>query len=427
MRLKGPKPELLAPAGNLDKLKTAFHYGADAVYAGMSDFSLRANAGNFDQDDLVEAVEYTRSIGKKIFLLLNAYFTPDQAENFIHHCEIVEALRPDAVVVSDIGAFHLVKKHAPSVPIHISTQANTTNQYAAEFLQAQGAERIVVARELSIDQIKMISDHTGMEIEAFVHGAMCIAYSGRCLLSSYMTHPALAKRENDKYEHVRSANKGDCSHSCRWDFTITENSRRDHGFPIEQDGEGTSILSSRDICMIDHIPDLVDAGVTSFKIEGRMKSALYVSSIIRAWRQSIDHCYDPSVPYDRELVERELNVVSHREFSTGFFYDSPREVPQVTEGGVYTRSIRLAARVTGLEGGRASLYIYNTIGPGVLLEYIGRGMVTKKIGSFKLFDDNGLPLEKANNGKPAFIEMRDNAGDPVVPVEHDILRMVAEF
>jgi len=247
------KPELLSPAGDIEKLKVAFHFGADAVYAGLTDFSLRAKSKNFNFEEIEEAVNYTHSIQKKIYITLNIYFTPDQTEELINTLKTLNSMKPDGLIISDLGALYLAKLYAPDIPIHISTQANTTNQYAVKQYEELGAKRVVLARELSLNDIKRIKNNTKCELEAFIHGAMCIAYSGRCLLSAYMTHPDLGKRKDIESTEIRSANKGNCSHSCRWEYSLKEKTRGEQEYSIEEDITGTYVFSSKDICMIEII------------------------------------------------------------------------------------------------------------------------------------------------------------------------------
>jgi U32 family peptidase len=422
------KPELLAPAGDFDKLKVAFHFGADAVYAGMKEFSLRANTKNFDDGELEKAIEYTHKLGKKIYLALNIYFTPEQTEGFIEKLKIIDRLKPDGLIISDLGALNLAKKFAPDIPIHISTQANTTNSYAAEMYKNFGASRIILARELSLKDISLIkAEISGLELEAFIHGAMCVAYSGRCLLSAYMTNQGLGTRKNDNFDGFRSANQGDCSHSCRWEYILKEKNRPDQNYEITEDEEGTYILSSKDICMIDHVGDMVKAGISSFKIEGRMKSILYISSIVRAYRQAIDNYFDDKVIYDRKEIDKELNVVSHREFSTGFFYKKPLEDANLTKNPVYRREMRLAGLVEGIKNGRLILKIYNAVRIEDRLEYIGRNMKTVSIGMIKFYDENSFAIPRVVPQKYCEAELFDIEGKQIPAEVFDILRMESDF
>ena len=420
------KPELLAPAGDLEKLKIAFHFGADAVYIGMKDFSLRANSRNFDDNELREAIEFTHSLGKKIYIAFNIYFTPEQTDDIIKALQELEQLAPDGMIISDVGIMLLARQHAPHIPIHVSTQANATNQYAADFYQAQGASRIVLARELSIEQIKLIHQHTNIELEAFIHGAMCISYSGRCLLSTYMTTAGLGRRADDDKTMPRSANKGDCVQPCRWEYILKEKSRPDQNYEISEDEHGTYIMSSRDICMIDHIADLIDAGVCSFKVEGRMKTLLYISAIIASYRAAIDHVCD-GTPLDRQAIDRELNVVSHRDFSTGFFYNSPMQNANINEGTQYNREMRLAAQVVGIHNGRAILKVYNTISTDTVLESVAPNLRITPVGRIELFGKDGSPLDKARHIDDVTAIFYDRDGNIIPTEQFDILRMEAAF
>ncbi|OHD06430.1 MAG: hypothetical protein A2Y34_08930 [Spirochaetes bacterium GWC1_27_15] len=422
------KPELLAPAGDFEKLKVAFHFGADAVYTGLKEFSLRANTKNFDNKEIEDAINYTHNLGKKIYLALNIYFTPDEADTFAEKLKFIETLKPDGIIISDLGALYLAKKYSPSIPIHISTQANTTNQYAVKMYKELGASRVILARELSLSQIELISNEVpDIELETFIHGAMCISYSGRCLISSYMTKDGLGKRLKEEAEEIRSANKGDCSHSCRWEYILKEKTRAEQNYTIEEDDKGTYILSSKDMCMIDNIGDLVKSGIKSFKIEGRMKSILYISSIVRAYRQAIDNYFDKNIPYNRQTIEDELNIVSHREFSTGFFYYSPMKDANITVTPAYKREKRLAAMVEDVKNDRAVLKIYNTINPTSQIEYVGKNMLTIKVGKISLYDKDGNVVEKANHSQYIEADIFTTDGEKINYQQFDILRMESDF
>ncbi len=420
------KVELLAPAGDLDKLKVAFNYGADAVYIGLKSFSLRANSGNFSDDEYIEGLEYAHNLNKKLYIALNIYFTPEQSEELIERLNFLNINRPDGLIVSDLGTIYLIKKTAPEIPIHISTQANTTNGYSAQFYLEAGATRIVLARELSLKQIKAVKDICNIELEAFVHGAMCIAYSGRCLLSSYMTSTSLGSRNTMPDPYPRSANKGDCSHSCRWEYTIKETQRHDQEFPIEEDKYGSYVLSSKDICMIEHIPSMIEAGIDSLKIEGRMKSILYTSSIVRAYRDAIDAYYE-NRPFDRSFIENELNVVSHREFSTGFFFDNPINNPQLTAGGIYSREMRLVGMITKDYDKYHGIKIYNKISENDNLEIISKGTITAPIGRIVFFDKEGKQYHEARHCDERFCIIYDINGKPIELNEYDIIRSYTKF
>ncbi|MCG8569603.1 MAG: U32 family peptidase [Spirochaetes bacterium] len=418
--------ELLSPAGDFEKLKVAFHFGADAVYVGLQSFSLRANSRNFDHDEFLEAVQYTHFLKKKIYAALNIYLMPDQTEEYIKELKFIASSGCDGLIISDLGAMELAKQYAPEIPIHVSTQANTTNQYAALVYEKLGAHRLVMARELSLKQIRQIHDNTRIELEAFIHGAMCISYSGRCLLSAYMTHPDLGLKKGAKSEQVRSANQGDCVHSCRWEFILKEPSRPDQDYTISEDDQGTYILSSQDICMIDHLEKIVDAGITSLKIEGRMKSILYISSIVRAYRNALNHLSNPDIEFNRDLIEKELNMVSHRKFCTGFYFDHPQDKALITDSQMYHRNVRLAALI--VKGGKKNqLKLYNSIKTNDLLELIGPDMKTVPIGKIQLFDENQQLLDIAHHHQQITAIFYDQQGKIIIPQEYDILRMEHQF
>lgn len=318
--------ELLAPAGDLEKLKAAVIYGADAVYFGGEMFSLRAGAGNLTIDEMREGIAFAHERGRRCYLALNIFAHNEDIEPLTAYLRSIRDLELDAFIISDPGVIDLVQEIIPDAEIHLSTQANMTNYRTAGFWNKMGVKRLVLARELTFDEIRGIRDHIpeGMELEAFVHGAMCISYSGRCLLSNFMIE--------------RDANRGMCAHPCRWKYSLVEEKRPGEYYPVEEDERGTYILNSRDLCMIEHIPELVESGIMSAKIEGRMKSVFYVATIVHAYRQAIDayfddpehYCFDPS-------WLSELKKVSHREFTTGFYFDQPTNKDQNYQTSAYTR------------------------------------------------------------------------------------------
>ncbi len=318
--------ELLAPAGDLEKLKAAVIYGADAVYFGGEMFSLRAGAGNLTIDEMREGIAFAHERGRRCYLALNIFAHNEDIEPLTAYLWSIRDLELDAFIISDPGVIDLVQEIIPDAEIHLSTQANMTNYRTAGFWNKMGVKRLVLARELTFDEIRGIRDHIpeGMELEAFVHGAMCISYSGRCLLSNFMIE--------------RDANRGMCAHPCRWKYSLVEEKRPGEYYPVEEDERGTYILNSRDLCMIEHIPELVESGIMSAKIEGRMKSVFYVATIVHAYRQAIDayfddpehYCFDPS-------WLSELKKVSHREFTTGFYFDQPTNKDQNYQTSAYTR------------------------------------------------------------------------------------------
>lgn len=278
------KPELVAPGGDIEKLKTAIEYGADAVYVGGEGFNLRMGATNLTTEEIKEATSWVHERGKKIYVALNIFARNYHVSGIRSYLKRLAEIPIDAVIVSDPGVFLTVREIAPHVPIHLSTQANTTNTKSLEFWHQQGMKRAVLARELTLGEIKEITNNAPIQTEVFVHGAMCMSYSGRCLLSGFMAN--------------RHANLGDCSHSCRWHYVLKEEKRPDETYPIVEDESGTFILSSKDLCMIQHIPELVHAGVTAWKIEGRMKSPYYVAAVTRVYREALDRYFaDPSDTY----------------------------------------------------------------------------------------------------------------------------------
>lgn len=331
------KPELLAPAGDLEKLKAAVLYGADAVYLGGRHFGLRAGAGNFGEEEMAEGVRFAHAEGARVYVTVNIFAHNRDLETLPGYLESIRAAGVDGVIVSDPGVVELVKRLHPDLPIHLSTQANTTNWAAARFWEEQGVARIVLARELSLDEIKEIRERVGVELEIFVHGAMCIAYSGRCLLSNYLTG--------------RDANRGDCAQSCRWRYALMEEKRPGEYLAVEEDGRGTYILGSRDLCLIEYIPELVRAGVDSFKIEGRMKSVNYVAGVVKAYREALDaYLRDPeNYRFDPAWLE-EISKVSHRRYTTGFLFGDPGPSGQHYEGEIYRRSHAFVGLVRDYDG-----------------------------------------------------------------------------
>lgn len=328
------KPELLAPGGSLEKLKTAIMYGADAVYVGGEAFSLRTAAENFSTDELKEGLDFAHNRGKKVYLTANILPHNKDLEAFSEYIDEISPLGFDGILVSDPGMLDIVRSKAPELPIHISTQANNINYGSALFWKNAGASRVVLARELSLEEISQIHEKTdGLELEAFVHGAMCISYSGRCLLSNYMTG--------------RDSNQGSCAHPCRWNYTLMEQTRPGEFFDIYENERGSFIFNSKDLCMIAHIPELVKSGITSFKIEGRVKTEFYVATVVGAYRREIDKYFENPEGYTFDGTElQELLKVSHRPYSTGFFKGKPDSSGQVYTSSSYIRHYDLIGIVT---------------------------------------------------------------------------------
>lgn len=305
------KPELLAPAGNPEKLKMAIIYGADAVYLAGPRYGLRAGAGNFTFEEMKDGIRFAHDRNRKVYVTMNILPHNEDFEGMEEYIRRVSDMGADALIVSDLGVLSAVKEVNPEIPVHISTQANVTNFKCAMMYKELGASRIIVARELSLEELSLIHRKVpDIELEAFVHGSMCISYSGRCLLSSFMCG--------------RDANRGDCAQSCRWKYYLMEEKRPGEYFPIVEDERGTFILNSKDLCMIEHIPEMISAGIASFKIEGRMKSSFYVSTVVRAYRMALDaYMNDPENYVFRQEWLEEVSKVSHRSFTTGFFFNKP--------------------------------------------------------------------------------------------------------
>lgn len=345
--------ELLSPAGNRERLEYALAYGADAVYMAGSRFSLRAFADNFEPDELKNALELVHSKGKKAYITVNIYAHNSDIDGMEDYFRFLYDIGADAVLVSDLGVLEAAKKGAPELPVHISTQANVTNYAAARFFCNAGAERIVLARELSIEEIALIHQKVPQaELEAFVHGAACISYSGRCLLSDYLTG--------------RSANQGKCAQPCRWGYELVPQGRAD-SFPITQDERGTYILNSKDLCMIDHLGELADAGVTSFKIEGRMKTAYYTAAVTNAYRRATDRL-EAGLEPDPALKE-ELAKAANREFTTGFYF-GPVQQGQRYESSKCRQSHEFSAVVISSNGEYLTLEQRNRFRVGDVLEVL---------------------------------------------------------
>ena len=367
--------ELLAPAGNMEKLKTAFKFGADACYMAGKKFGLRAFSGNFEEDELKEAIDYAHSLNKKVYITVNIVAHNDDFNGLREYLISLKEMHADAIIVSDIGIMNIAKECVPELDIHVSTQANVTNKYTAKFLCDLGVKRLVLARELSISEIKEIRDYipADVEIETFVHGAMCISYSGRCLLSNYLTN--------------RDSNRGACVQACRFEYSICEKTRNGEHYEIQEDNRGTYILNSKDLCMIKYINDLVDAGVTSFKIEGRMKSPYYVATVTNAYRRAIDD-YVNGRPFDNELLD-ELEKTSHRRYTTGFYFGATDKEYLESSMPIQTHEFMAIVKESMLNG-YAIVEQRNRFKVGDELEVLSPSDSFNKIIIVdEMFDDNG--------------------------------------
>ncbi len=380
------KFELLAPAGDLEKLKYALIYGADAVYFGGEGFSLRAGAGNFSFEEMKEGIQFAHSLDKKVYLTINIYAHNEDIEPLKEYIHKIKDLSIDGFIVSDPGVIDILLDIMPNAEVHLSTQANMTNYQTAKFWYKLGVKRLVLARELTLDEIVAIRKNIpeDMELEAFVHGAMCISYSGRCLLSNFMIE--------------RDANRGLCAHPCRWKYSLVEAKRPGEYFPVEEDTRGTYILNSRDLCMLEHMDDIVKSGIVSAKIEGRMKSVFYVATIVSAYRRAIDSYFaDPdNYKVDPDWLE-ELKKASHREFTTGFYYNQPTNKDQNYQTSDYTREYSFVGVVKSYneETGYAIVEQRNKMNLGDTIEIFGPDSLYFEQKITEMYNEEGEMVESA--------------------------------
>ena len=397
--------ELLAPAGNLEKLETVCRFGADAAYIGLKNFSLRKRADNFFESEATRMAQIKG--GRRLYGALNIYFHNSDLNALFENREFLAACPLDGFIVSDPGIVEWLQTNFPERQLHLSTQANCLNREAAKFYRRLGFSRIVLGRETSLDEIKEIKDAVpDLELEVFVHGAMCLAYSGRCFLSRFMTN--------------RSANGGDCAHSCRWEYRVLEEKERPgEFFPVEADERYTAVLSSKDLCLLHDLKTLQDAGVDSFKIEGRMKSIYYAAVVTRAYRKTLDALSGAEIP-DLAAYQQELEKVSHREFTRGFLFDDGDETK--TTGRSYIRRYRLLGKTGEPTGdGRFALKLYNRLTAGEEIEWISPSFPFKPERDYSLTDEEGRPLGGAGHGQTVFISSRHPiaSGDIIRKKEED--------
>lgn len=377
--------ELLAPAGSREKLDTAIHFGADAVYVGGANFGLRAYADNFDEEGLKNAVDYAHSKGKRVYVTANIFARNSDFAPYREYLSYLKKIGVDAVIVTDTGLVWRTLEWQPDMEVHLSTQANTTNGHTVAFWAKQGVKRVVLARELSLDEIKEIKDMVGgsVELETFVHGAMCISYSGRCLLSNYLTG--------------RDSNRGECVQACRWEYKIAEASRPNNPLTLTEDEKGSYILNSRDLNMIRHVKELAEAGIDSFKIEGRMKSEYYVGSVVNAYRRAIDaYNVSPETYVLPENLVKELDKTSHRGYTTGFYFRGENNVCIETSKPVC--EYKFMARVLGYDDDKKALVLEqrNRFKEGDVLEVLSPdGNFNKKIKIEKMFGEDGEEVSDA--------------------------------
>ena len=379
------KAELLAPAGNFSKLKTAFYFGADAAYVGGKRFSLRAQAGNFTDEELAEAVRYAHERGKKLYVTVNILARNDDIKEAAEYLKYLEKIGADGAIISDAGLIALAGEVAPNLPVNLSTQANTLNYKAASLWKNFGVKRVILARELSLKEIKEIAEaNEGLEIETFIHGAMCISYSGRCLLSDYRTG--------------RKSNRGECVQACRWNYEIREKGSSGAFMEMEEDERGTYILNSKDLCLVDILDELINAGVCSMKIEGRMKSEYYLATVINAYRRALDELYEKGAEYKKNpLYKSELNKTAHREFTTAYLLGENDRTENFTDSqSVGTHKFIASVLEDTNEGGYALIEMRNRFVGGDVLEVLSPSKAfNAQIVVLKMTDEKGNPVSDA--------------------------------
>jgi len=400
--------ELLIPAGSLDVLKTAVIYGADAVYLGGEAFGLRAKAKNFTNEEIKEGIAFAHERGVKVYITANILAHNDDLAGVEQYFEELKDIRPDALIISDPGVFAIAKRVLPDMELHVSTQANNTNYGTYLFWHQLGAKRVVSARELSLQEIREIRAHIpeDMQIESFIHGAMCISYSGRCLLSNFLVG--------------RDANQGACTHPCRWKYSVVEETRPGEYMPVYENERGTYIFNSKDLCMIEHIPELVDAGIDSFKIEGRMKTALYVATVARTYRKAIDDYKKDSELYRKnmEWYKEEIGKCTYREFTTGFYFGKPTTDSQIYDSNTYVKNYTYLGTAEEVrEDGCCRIEQKNKFSVGEQIEIMkpdGRNVLVTVKG---ITDEDGNTMESAPHPKQV---LWVDLGSEVSP--YDILR-----
>ena len=404
--------ELLSPAGSLDALHAAVCNGADAVYLGGEAFGLRAKAKNFTNEEIKEGIAFAHEHGVKVYITANILAHNQDLEGVKKYFTELKEIKPDALIISDPGVFMIAKEICPEIEIHISTQANNTNYGTYQFWYAQGAKRVVSARELSLAEIKEIRDNIpkDLEIETFIHGAMCISYSGRCLLSNYFTG--------------RDANQGACTHPCRWKYAVVEEKRPGEYLPVYENERGTYIFNSKDLCMIEHIPELIDAGIDSFKIEGRMKTALYVATVARTYRKAIDDYLESPELYKKNMdwYKEQISNCTYRQFTTGFFFGKPDETTQIYDSNTYVKEYTYLGIVGSVdEHGRYRIEQRNKFSVGEKIEVMKPNGENRTVTVRAIVDEEGNTMESAPHPQQVlFIDL----GEPLE--RYDILRRKEE-
>jgi len=385
MELPTKKIELLAPAGSPEKLEIAIHYGADAVYLAGKDFSLRNLSANFSMQEMLAARRMTRKNSVKMYVAVNIYSRDSETQAITGYLDELKAVAPDALIVADPALFVQARHRLPNVPIHISTQANTTNSGTARFWGELGASRVNAARELTLEEIREIAAHSGVAVESFVHGAMCIAYSGRCLLSGYMKN--------------RESNRGVCCQPCRFHYTVMEATRPGQYFPIAEDPRGAYLFNSRDLCMIEHLPEMIDAGICALKIEGRMKSIHYLAGVVKVYREAIDAWYrDPHAYCVRSRWLAELAAISHRGYCTGFYFGEPDQVSANLDNLTHP-GFRFVAKVLAqTPDGGSRILVKNKIQAGERVDVLTPHGPTRSDRIEKIVDEDGITRPVAQPG-----------------------------
>lgn len=402
------KRELLIPAGSLDVLKTAVIYGADAVYIGGEAFGLRAKAKNFTNEDMREGIAFAHERGVKVYVTANILAHNDDLAGVEQYFEELREIRPDALIISDPGVFAIARRMLPDMEIHISTQANNTNYETFLFWYGLGAKRVVTARELSLEEIRQIRERIpeDMEIESFIHGAMCISYSGRCLLSNYFVG--------------RDANQGACTHPCRWKYSVVEETRPGEYLPVYENERGTFIFNSKDLCMIEYIPEMIEAGIDSFKIEGRMKTALYVATVARTYRKAIDDYLESPEKYreNMEWYKAEIGKCTYREFTTGFYFHKPDSDAQIYDSNTYVKNYTYIGTVEKVCGdGSFFMEQKNKFSVGESMEIMKPDGRNVPVSVEAICDEEGVQMESAPHPK-----QRLRVRLSVSPEPYDILR-----
>ena len=405
------RPELLIPASSLEVLKTAVIFGADAVYIGGEAFGLRAKAKNFSKNDMREGIAFAHEHGAKVHVTVNILAHNDDLPGVEEYLKELKELKPDALIIADPAIFEMAKEICPDIERHISTQANNTNYGTYLFWWKQGAKRVVSARELSLKEIREIREKIPeeMEIESFIHGAMCISYSGRCLLSNYFTG--------------RDANQGACTHPCRWKYAVVEEKRPGEYLPVYENERGTYIFNSKDLCMIEHIPEMIDAGIDSFKIEGRMKTALYVATVARTYRKAIDDYLENLDKYEANMpwYLDQISNCTYRQFTTGFYFGKPDEEAQIYDNNTYIREYTYLGIIGGERDGLYRIEQRNKFSVGETIEIMKPNGENIQVTVQKILDEEGQEMESAPHSKQVlYVDLEGKAE------KFDILRRAEE-